>query len=120
MDSVNTGIYDKFIDNDFSVLPSALSLSHICVSLYKYLATELIPLPWHVLIKESYYTNNKMTKPITYHICPISGFKYKNNKMWYDCQWDNSPQETKMTGINNYRSPYGLQQWAKPIPHIQL
>ena len=24
------------------------------------------------------------------------------------------------TVINNYRSPYGLQQWAKPIPHSQL
>ena len=24
------------------------------------------------------------------------------------------------TYINNYRSPYGLQQWAKPIPHCQL
>ena len=24
------------------------------------------------------------------------------------------------TEINNYRSPYGLQQWAKHIPYIQL
>ena len=23
------------------------------------------------------------------------------------------------TKINKYRSPYGLQQWAKPIPHGQ-
>ena len=24
------------------------------------------------------------------------------------------------TKTNKYKSPYGLQQWAKPIPHSQL
>ena len=28
-----------------------------------------------------------------------------------------STKDQNETDINNYRSVYGLQQWAKPIPH---
>ena len=40
--------------------------------------------------------------------------------MWYDCQWDNSPQETNNTEMNSYRSTYSLQQWAKAIKKIEF
>ena len=31
-----------------------------------------------------------------------------------------STRDQNDTDINNYRSPYGLQKWAKPIPRSQL
>ena len=31
-----------------------------------------------------------------------------------------STKDQNDTDIDNYRSPYGLQKWAKPIPHSQL
>ena len=44
--------------------------------------------------------------------------------MWFDCQWDNSPQETKMThkltsighheDFNNEQSPYNIVSYKRP------
>ena len=31
-----------------------------------------------------------------------------------------STKDKNDTDMHSYRSPYGLQQWAKPIPHSQL
>ena len=45
-------------------------------------------------------------------------------EMWYDCQWDNCPQETKMTqtltfighgtAFNNEQSPYRIVSYKRP------
>ena len=34
--------------------------------------------------------------------------------MWYECQWYNSPLETKRPKVYTYTSSCDLQQWAKP------
>ena len=53
----------------------------------------------------------------------ITFFSIKK-KMWYDCQWDNRPQETKMTqkltnichrtAFNNEQSPYRIVSYKRP------
>ena len=30
-------------------------------------------------------------------------------KMWYECQWDNSLSKSQFIKVNNYRWKYGLQ-----------
>ena len=59
---------------------------------------------------------------------PISGDEcfclYIKKKMWYDCQRDNSPQETKMTQklttighrtvFSNEQSPYRIVSYKRP------
>ena len=51
-------------------------------------------------------------------------------KMWYDCQWDNFPQETKMTqkltilghrtAFNNEQSPYRIVSYKRQITNVVL
>ena len=40
---------------------------------------------------------------------------YRYRKMWYECQWDNSPSKQQFKNkkkVNHYRSMYGLQHGA--------
>ena len=37
---------------------------------------------------------------------------YRYKKMWYECQWDNSPSKSQFVKVNYYRSMYGLQHGA--------
>ena len=38
-------------------------------------------------------------------------------KMWYECQRDNSPSKSQFIKVNRYRSKYGLQHEA--LGHTQ-
>ena len=46
--------------------------------------------------------------------------KYKKEDVVWLPMRQLSTKDQNDTDINNYRSPYGLQQWAKLIPQSEL
>ena len=72
---------------------------------------------WHHLYCSRVYTPLQIEKLLNFCF-------YIKKEIWYDCQWDNCPQETKMTqtlttighrtAFNNEQSPYLIVSYKRP------
>ena len=49
----------------------------------------------------------------------INEFVIRNKKMWYKCQWNNSPLKSQFVKVNHYRSKYCLQHEAPKITSVK-